>query len=137
MSVFTHFILWNLGLAKPWTFYTQKECNVLEAYAKDMKRIVEIGCWQGVNTKRMRSVMDPNGTLFAVDPYAPGRLGFSASQIIAHREVAKEKKGQVVWLRMFDVQAAARFQSSHELPVDLIFSDAVNSYEGLRKTWEA
>ena len=81
--------------------------------------------------------MAPGGVLFAVDPYVPGRFGFSAPQIIAHQEVAKEKNGAIRWIRMRDLDAARWFVAANEPPLDFLFSDSLNSFEGFRATWEA
>ncbi len=134
MRVLTHFLLWNLGLAKGSTWSPAAEIECLERHAAENHRLVEIGCWQGVNT---RPVMAPDGVLFAVDPYSRGRLGFSAPQIIAHREVDTVQNGRVRWIRLTDVEAARWFVDAGEPPVDFVFSDCVNSFDGFRQTWEA
>lgn len=137
MGVLTHFLLWNLGLAKPWTWYSEEECRALEHYARGKKILVEIGCWHGVNTARLRQGMNPNGVLYAIDPYPRGRLGFSAAKMIAQKTVSKIPQGKVIWLPLTDLQAADYFKT-HQIPaVDFIFSDALNTYEGLQNTWEA
>jgi predicted O-methyltransferase YrrM len=126
-----------MRLAKPWTFYTEAECKALEHYAAGKKRLMEIGCWQGVNTSRLRRAMAKDGILFAVDPYTPGRLGFNAAQCIAHKEVEKIQNGTVKWLRMTDLEAAAWFEREREAPLDFIFSDSLNTYEGFKACWDA
>lgn len=137
MRVLKHFVLWHVGMAEAWTSRTPAECQCLERHAAGKKRLVEIGCWYGVNTRRLRQAMAPEGVLFAVDPYTPGRLGFSAIQYVAHREVAKCPNGSVRWLRASDVEAARAFLAAGEAPVDFLFTDAVNTCDGLRATWEA
>jgi len=137
MSVMTHFLLWRLHLARASTMYTAAECTSLERHGARRTRLAEIGCWHGVNTRRLRRVMARDGVLFAVDPYAPGSLGFSAPQIIAHREVAKETNGAVRWIRLRDLDAARWFVAAREAPLDFVFSDSLNSFEGFRATWEA
>ncbi len=137
MKIAAHFFLWNLGLAKPWTFYGVSECECLERYALGKKRLVEIGCWQGVNTGRLRRAMAPDGVLYAVDPYSPGRMGFNAAKIIAHREVEKNRNGKVRWLEMTDLAAAEKIKTSGEGAFDFIFSDSLNTYEGLKAAWNA
>jgi hypothetical protein len=137
MNVLTHFVLWRVHLAAASTMYTAAECACLERHAAGRKRLVEIGCWHGVNTRRLRRVMAPDGIVFGVDPYAAGRLGFSATQIIAHREVDQEANGVMRWIRMTDLDAARWFAASNQGPVDFVFSDSLNSYEGFRATWEA
>lgn len=137
MKVMLHFLLWNIGLEKTWTWHNADECGTLERYSKGKKRLVEIGCWQGVNTGRLRKSMAGDGILYAVDPYPAGRLGFSAACIMAHREVGKIRNGRVRWMRMLDTEAAQEFDRTKEPSVDFVFSDAVNTYEGLQATWNA
>jgi len=137
MRVLTHFVLWNLKVAKAQTPYTSAECACLERHAAGKGRLVEIGCWHGVNTSRLRRVMAPDGVLFGVDPYLPGRLGFSAQRIIARREVNKVANGSMRWTRVTDIEAARRFVAAGEKPVDFVFSDSVNTFGGFGKTWEA
>jgi len=135
MRVLTHFALWTVGLAQASTMYTEAECMCLERHGAGRRRPVEIGCWHGVNTRRLRRVMAPDGVLRAVDPYAPGQLGFSAHRIIARREVDKEQNGTVQWVRMTDLEAARHLAADG--PFDLIFSDSLNTFEGYRATWDA
>src|SRR5437867_3489761 len=118
MRVIPHFLLWRLNLAKAQTPYTVEECECLVLHAAGKKRLVEIGCWHGVNTRRLRQAMASDGVLFGVDPYARGRLRFSAQQIIAHHEVDRVVNGSIRWIRMTDIDAARWFAASAEAAVD-------------------
>jgi hypothetical protein len=133
----SHFVAWAVGLAPAGTMYTEAECGSLERHAAGRKRLAEIGCWHGVNTRRLRTVMAADGVLFGIDPYVAGTLGFSAAQVIAHREVLKTRNGTMRWIRMTDLEAARWFAAAHEAPLDFLFSDSVNSFEGFRATWDA
>ena len=82
-----HFLFWKMGLAPADTQTTEAERAALARYAKDTRRLVEIGVWHGVTTTILRRVMAADGILFAVDPFFPGRLGFSVQKLIAHGEV--------------------------------------------------
>lgn len=137
MNVILHYFLWNLRLAKAWTWYTDEECAALEKYASGKKRLAEIGCWQGVNTARLRKSMSSKGILFAVDPYAKGRLGFNAAEKIAQHQVDRICNGSVRWMKMTDLEAAATLKKENQEPLDLIFSDSLNTYEGFQNTWNA
>jgi hypothetical protein len=137
MRVLHHFTLWTCGLASPQTFYTSAECACLERHAAGRTRLAEIGCWHGVNTRRLRRAMHPDGVLFGIDPYAPGRLGFSAQRVISQYEVNKEVNGSMQWIRMTDIDAARWFVTSKQAPLDFLFSDARNCWDGFRATWEA
>lgn len=137
MTTLSHFVLWSVGLAKARTYYTAAECDCLARHAAGRKRLVEIGCWHGVNTARLRGVMAPDGVLFGIDPYRPGRLGFSAQRIIAHHEVGRVPNGTMRWMRTTDVEAARQFAAAGEPQVDFVFSDSLNTFEGFGRTWEA
>lgn len=135
MNVMTQFALWALGLAPAETYYSEAECACLARHAAGRRRLAEIGCWQGVNTRRLRRAMAPDGVLFAIDPYPAGRLGFSAARIIARREVDKETNGTVRWVRMTDLDAARWFAAAGEPPLDFVFSDSLNTFDGFAATW--
>lgn len=132
-----HFALWVLGLVPGESATTDAERDCLARYAADRRRVVELGVWHGVSTRRLRSAMDPRGILYAVDPYPPGRLGFSFQQIIGHREVSRVAGAPVRWMRLTAVEAARALQASGEVPVDFVFVDGDHSYEGLAADWGA
>jgi predicted O-methyltransferase YrrM len=81
--------------------------------------------------------MAADGELLAVDPYQPGRLGFSCPRVIAHSEVRRVRNGGVTWLQMTGVEAARVCRETARVPIDFIFIDGDHSYEGLRADWEA
>lgn len=132
MKVLSHYIAWTIGLAPATTQTTTSERDCLARYAAGRRRVVEIGVWHGVTTKRLRSVMHPDGVLTAVDPFPVGRLGFSVQQQIARREVASVDNGEVAWLRTTGL-AAARDHGR----VDFVFIDGDHSEQGLLADWQA
>jgi predicted O-methyltransferase YrrM len=133
----THFLLWNAGLARAETQTSESERACLARHAAGRRRLVEVGVWHGVTTCRLRRAMNAEGVLFGVDPYPPGRLGFSAQRAIARREVKKSSGGEVRWLRLTGVEAARLLAETCEPPLDFVFIDGDHSYEGLRGDWEA
>jgi predicted O-methyltransferase YrrM len=135
MRVATHFALWSVGLSRAETQTSEDERRFLAESARGRKRLVEIGVWHGVTTARLRAAMDPAGVLFAVDPFPPGRLGFSMQAVIAHHEVKRARGGTVEWVRLPSVEAASRILSSG--PVDFVFIDGDHSYDGLASDWKA
>lgn len=132
MRVLSHYIAWTVGLAPATTQTTTAERDCLARYAAGRRRLVEIGVWHGVTTKRLRAAMDPRGVLSAVDPFPVGRLGFSVQQHIAHREVGSIDNGEVTWLRTTGSAAA----DGHG-PVDFVFIDGDHSEHGLLADWRA
>ncbi|HKQ99113.1 MAG TPA: class I SAM-dependent methyltransferase, partial [Pyrinomonadaceae bacterium] len=123
--------------AKAETQTTEAERDCLSRQAAGRKRLVEIGVWHGVTTHRLRSVMSPEGVLLGIDPYPPGRLGFSAQWYIARTEVSKISNGSMQWVRLTGIEAAQRYAADAGEPVDFIFIDGDHSYDGLRGDWEA
>lgn len=134
MSNLEHFLRWLVGMARPETQTTQAERDCLAAHAAGKQSIAEIGVWHGVTTCQLRAVMAHFGTLFAVDPYPVGRLGFSIPRFIAHHECSKVAGGQIVWIRARGVQASERFQRAG-VRLDFVFIDGDHSYEGLEGDW--
>ncbi len=132
MKVLSHYIAWTIGLAPATTQTTSAERDCLARYATGRRRLVEIGVWHGVTTKRLRAAMHAQGVLSAVDPFPIGRLGFSVQQHIAHREVDSIANGQVAWLRTTGAAAARDHRS-----VDFVFIDGDHSEHGLLADWRA
>jgi predicted O-methyltransferase YrrM len=132
MRVLSHYLAWTVGLAPATTQTTTAERDCLARHAAGRRRLVEIGVWHGVTTKRLRAAMHPHGVLSAVDPFPVGRLGFSVQQHIAHREVAAVENGEVAWLRTTGSAAACG-----HAPVDFVFIDGDHSEAGLLGDWRA
>lgn len=136
MRVTTHLVLWRLGLTPAETQTSPGERRTLAAHAAGRRRLVEIGVWHGVTTALLRSVMAPDGTIWAVDPFPRGRLGFSVPRYIARRVVANVRGGAVRWVRASGVDAAAAYAAANER-ADFVFIDGDHSYEGLSGDWRA
>jgi predicted O-methyltransferase YrrM len=132
VRVLKHYIAWSWGLADAETQTTPAERDCLARHASGRRRLVEIGVWHGVTTRRLRTAMDPDGTLIAVDPFPAGRLGISLQQRIAHHEVGETVNGRVVWVRKTGADAAR----GHS-PVDFVFIDGDHSEQGLLADWNA
>jgi len=132
----THLALYWLGLAKAETQVTPSERQCLLDYARGSKLAAEIGVWHGVTTSAMRQVMDPSGTLYAIDPFPAGRMRFSIQRLIASREIRKAKGAEVRFLRLTGVHAAQRFLDDGVRNFDFVFIDGDHSFEGLKGDWE-
>jgi predicted O-methyltransferase YrrM len=133
MTVLVHFGLWCLGLRSAETQTTEAERDCLARHAAGKKRLAEIGVWHAVTTCRLRKAMARDATLFAIDPYPAGRLGFSTQRIIARKEISKVRNGAIKWVRETGAQAARTLASS--APFDFVFIDGDHSYEGLQGDW--
>jgi predicted O-methyltransferase YrrM len=111
-----------------------EESACLVELAKGRTRLAEIGVWEGGTTRLLREAMAPGATLFAVDPYVPGRLGVNYQRLIAQGEVDRSGNGSVRWLRTTGAEAA-RTSAVLAAPFDFVFIDADHTYEGLRRDW--
>jgi hypothetical protein len=137
MSVLLHFIRWSIGLApaEVWTTAAERDCLVRHVAGKH--RVVEVGVWHAGTSKPLRSAMAPDATLYAVDPYEPGRLGISFPQLIGRRELGSVSNGRVVWVRARGGVAAVSPLMQAAAPFDFIFIDNAQTYELLLEEWTA
>lgn len=129
------FLLWRCRLSRAKTQTSLAELDCLARHARNRRRLVEIGVWHGVATRRLRSTMAADGVLFAIDPFPPGRFGFSWEYLIARGEIGHECNGEVRFLVMTSAQAASRFTEFCAEPLDFIFIDGEHSYAGLQTDW--
>lgn len=136
MSPLLHFAAWCVGLARVRPVLLPDEAVCLGRLAAGRRRIAEIGVWHGGSTRLMRDAMAADGVLVAVDPFVPGRLGFSPQRVIARREVARGANGRVIWIRE-RADEAARDVRVRDGGFDLVFLDAQHTYDGLRDEWTA
>ncbi len=132
LDSFRHFLRWRLGLAPAETQTSTAERAAIARHARGKASCVEIGVWHGVNTRNIREVMAATAVLTGVDPFPPGRLGFSFPMIIAKHECARSRRGTFRLLRCTSAEAAARWTA----PIDFLFVDGDHSYEALRADWE-
>lgn len=125
-----------MGLAKPETQVTARERECLLEHARGRKLAAEIGVWHGVTTLLLRKAMDASGTLYAVDPFPAGRMGFSIQRLIASREIRKTNGAEVRFVRLTGVDSAKMFLADGILDFEFVFIDGDHSFEGLQGDWE-
>jgi predicted O-methyltransferase YrrM len=137
VSVFLHLIKWSLGLAPPEVWTTDGERDCLARHAAGKRNLVEIGVWHAGTARTLRAAMSADGTLYAVDPYEKGRLGFSIPRAVGTRELSRVRNGRVIWIRAMGWQAARSDAMRAASPFDLVFVDAAQTYDSLRDEWQA
>lgn len=137
MSVLAHLIKWAVGLAPPEVWTTAAERDCLARHAEGRRRVAEIGVWHAGTSVRLRAAMASDGTLYAIDPYEKGRLGFSIPRIVGRRELGRVQNGRVVWVRKPGADAARSPELQAGGPFDFVFVDDAQTYEMLRVEWEA
>ena len=130
-----HYLLYRLKLASATTQTTLAEQECLARRATGRRRIVEIGAWHGVNTRRLRSVMAPDGIVFAVDPFPAGRFGIRWEKLIAKTETSRVTRGSVVFLETYSEQAAVAFGGREDTGIDFLFIDGDHTYDVVSRDW--
>jgi predicted O-methyltransferase YrrM len=137
MSVLLHLLKWTVGLADPEVWTTEAERGCLARHAAGKRKIVEVGVWHAGTSKALRAAMAPDGVFYAVDPYEPGRLGFSIPRVVGRAELDRVPNGRVVWIRATGADAASGDDVRSAAPFDFVFIDAAQTYEALRTEWQA
>jgi hypothetical protein len=127
-----HFVGYFTGLRGAATQTTVAERELLAELAARSRVLVEVGVFEGVSSLVLRGGMPADASLFLIDPLPVGRLRFSPQWCIARREVNRSAKGSVTFLRKTAAEAIADWSR----PVDLLFYDAHNDYEGVRRDFE-
>jgi predicted O-methyltransferase YrrM len=137
MSVLLHLVRWTVGLADAEVWTTEAERDCLARHAAGKRKLVEVGVWHGGTSKTLRAAMAPDGVLYAVDPYEPGRLGFSIPRVVGRSELDRVPNGRVTWIRATGADAAMRPEIRSAAPFDFVFIDAAQTYDSLRSEWQA
>src|SRR6266436_2566714 len=127
-----HLMRYRLGWDQPMTQTTLSEQEVLFRHAAGKMRLVEIGVFEGFNTRRLAEVMSPDGELFAIDPFFGGRIGICWGKWIARREVALGRNsGRVRFVEQFSYDAAKSLPGDF----DFVFIDGDHSLDGIERDW--
>lgn len=128
-----HAARYFLGLEAAATQTSGTERAAIARFAAGRRTALEIGVFEGVTTVLIAKQLTPDGTLFGVDPFFPGRLGICWSKLIAQREVARAGvASKINFIRSLSHEAATRLT---ENGFDLIFIDGDHSLEGIRQDW--
>ena len=130
-----YYTLYRCGLVRARSETTLDEQGCISKFATGRKSLVEIGVWHGVNTLNMRRHMNCDGTLFAVDPFPPGRVGLQWEKLVAHHEVDRSNNGNVIWLESKSGSAVNEIHQYHQDGIDFLFIDGDHSYTGVQLDW--
>jgi predicted O-methyltransferase YrrM len=129
---FLHYLRFLLGLDQPSTQTTPAEQALLRAWAKDAKRAVEIGVFEGFNTELLARVIEPGGIVVGIDPFFKGRTGVSWQKKITHTYLKRKGvMGKVQLLEMVSADAIGHIGA----PPDFVFIDGDHSWQGIATDW--
>ncbi|MEM8911822.1 MAG: class I SAM-dependent methyltransferase [Planctomycetota bacterium] len=131
-GAFIHTCKYWLGIDSAATQTTAAERDAIRTYAAGKKRAVEIGVFQGVTTGVIAKSLSDAATLFAVDPFPPGRMGICWGKLIAKREAFQSQPAcNIEFVEDFSHVAAERLTGDF----DFIFVDGDHSREGIIRDW--
>lgn len=128
------FLKYLVGLRGPRTALTAAETAQLRNLAAGAKIAVEVGVYEGATSAVLAASLSADGTLYLIDPFfhdvrLERWLRFSFTGFIASRTV-RHCRERVRFVRATSLAAAQTL--TLPAPADLIFVDAVHSYEAVR-----
>ncbi|HWV87945.1 MAG TPA: class I SAM-dependent methyltransferase [Capillimicrobium sp.] len=127
------------GVIPPRTMHSEPERELLVGLARDARRVVEIGVYEGSSAVALARVMGPGQELHLIDPFGhhPSALpsGWGATERATRRVVARAARPEgprVVWHVAFSHDVAPDWT----LPIDLLFVDGDHAEEAVRRDWD-
>lgn len=112
--------------------HTQAEGNLLRRCARDAFCAVEIGVSEGGSAWQLRQVINPNGTLYLIDPYERNPFhGLNMARLVARRLVGRVERGEVEWIREKSHEAAIGWTKA----IDVLFLDGDHTFEAVDADW--
>ncbi|HEY8583424.1 MAG TPA: class I SAM-dependent methyltransferase [Capillimicrobium sp.] len=127
------------GLIPPRTMHSDAEAALLRRLARDARRVVEIGVYEGSSAVAVAEVMAPSQELHLIDPFGhhPTALpsGWGATERASRAVVgraARREGPRVTWHVALSQDVAPTWTA----PIDLLFIDGDHSAEGVRRDWD-
>lgn len=121
-----------MGTRPPIAEHTEAEGQLLRRHARDALCAVEIGVAEGGSAWEIRQVINPEGTLYLIDPYDRNPLhGVNMARIVAKRLVRRVHRGQVQWIRLTSQEAAIGWTKA----IDFLFIDADHAFQAVEADW--
>jgi predicted O-methyltransferase YrrM len=131
---FKHPMFQLIGLRGVVAGHTQSEEALLLKYAQGRKILVEIGIAEGASALELRRVVDPNATIYLIDPFVvTGRIPYiNFMQLVAHRYVDSCSNANIAWLKDYSFNVSKTWHK----PIDFLFIDGDHSYNACLQDWE-
>jgi predicted O-methyltransferase YrrM len=125
------FFAWA-GLRPTIAQHTAAEHHALEKYARGCKSLVEIGVAEGASAVALRTTMNPEGTLYLVDPFHLSRVRtLNFLRRAAIRAVSAKAGPKIVWIESFSHEAVAAWNR----PIDFLLIDGDHREEAVERDW--
>ncbi|MHB8233366.1 MAG: class I SAM-dependent methyltransferase [Solirubrobacteraceae bacterium] len=131
----------GLGLIPPRTMHSAEDARVLLDAARDARRVVEIGVYEGASALMLQRALGPSAELNLIDPFGrhPDALpgGWGASERATRRLVSRAGRRlgstcpEVRWHAALSHDVAANWSGE----VDLVFIDGDHSEAGCETDW--
>ena len=125
------FFAWA-GLRPPIAQHTAPEHHALEKYARGCKSVVEIGVAEGASAIALLTTMNPEGTLYLVDPFHLSRVPMlNFTRRAARRAVSVKAGPKAVWIEAFSQEAGRAWNR----PIDFLLIDGDHREEAVERDW--
>ena len=126
------FFAWA-GLRLPIAQHTAAEHQALEKHAGGCKSLLEIGVAEGASAVALRSTMNPEGTLYLVDPFHLSRVrALNFLRRVARRTVCAKAGPTIVWIEQFSHEAVVKW----EKPIDFLLIDGDHREQAVEQDWQ-
>jgi predicted O-methyltransferase YrrM len=127
------------GLIPPRTMHSDEERALLQDLARDARRVVEIGVYEGSSAVALARVMGPEQELHLVDPFGQHPMalpsGWGATERASRRVVARAARDggpRVIWHVALSHDVAPDWTA----PIDLLFIDGDHAEAGVQRDWD-
>jgi predicted O-methyltransferase YrrM len=125
------FFAWA-GLRPPIAQHTAAEHHALEKHARGCKSLVEIGVAEGASAVALRTTMNPEGTLYLVDPFHLSRVRtLNFLRRAAKRVVSANAGPKTAWIEAFSQEAVLAWNR----PIDFLLIDGDHREEAVEQDW--
>lgn len=127
------------GLIPPRTMHSAPERELLTSLARDARRVVEIGVYEGSSAVALARTMGPEQELHLIDPFGHHATalpsGWGATERASRRVVARAARHggpRVTWHVAFSHDVAPTWTA----PIDLLFVDGDHAEQGVQRDWD-
>lgn len=133
----------GLGLIPPRTMHSDEDACILLDAARDARRVVEIGVYEGASALALVDLLGRGAELHLIDPYGshPDALpgGWGASEWATRRTLARAiaRRGRDAPTVRWHVALSHDVAATWDAQVDVVFIDGDHSEQGCELDWSA